>query len=95
MDADGFQQVKLTKKQRWKKEKQIRDQIVSQDIMSVTEASVLERRTRQGFDVTKDLDVTNRCDLSEHGEALSFFSYTLSHSFLFILHDKTWLNSFV
>ena len=61
VDEDGFQQVKLTKKQRWKKQKMIRDQLASTDIMSSNEVERLIIKIRGGkYDVTSDLALPDR-----------------------------------
>ena len=61
VDEDGFQQVKLTKKQRWKKQKMIRDQLASTDIMSSNEVERLISKIRVGnYDVTTELATPDR-----------------------------------
>ena len=61
VDEDGFQQVKLTKKQRWKKQKMIRDQLASTDIMSSNEVERLISKIRVGnYDVTTELAPPDR-----------------------------------
>lgn len=61
VDEDGFQLVKLTKKQKWLKHKMIRDQLASADVMSSKEVQILIAKIRTGrYDVTCDLDKPNR-----------------------------------
>ena len=61
VDEDGFQLVKLTKKQKWQRHKMIRDQLASADVMSAEEVQILIGKIRtQLYDVTRDLDKPNR-----------------------------------